>query len=166
MEMAKGQAVSLDLFFAIVILFLVFIVFVDQNNLNINYSAEEIIEKDMKRAVSTAANNLVLTQGTPKNWEFSLDSQILLIGLVNTRRVIAENKLDEFMNMNYDISVKRLGIHGYDYYFSIEQKGIIVKEKYNTANPAYLSDSEKIAVTKRMVEYNGEISELYFKIYW
>ncbi len=161
--MHKGQAVSLDLFFAIVIMFLIFLAFVAQNNLNINYSTEEITEKEMKRMVSGTTDNLVLSRGFPENWETGTGAEI--IGLVNYRRIIDKEKLEEFLDMDYDDSVRQLGIGGYDYYFALKQDGFVVKEKYNTADSGYLSTAEKIAGTKRMVEYNGEISELHFKLY-
>ncbi|MFH1663715.1 MAG: hypothetical protein ABH986_02815 [archaeon] len=161
--MNKGQAISIDLFFAIAIVFLIFFAFISQNRLNNSYSIEQVTEKEMKRIASSTANNLVMTKGFPENWQAVSDVNI--IGLVNERRVINEEKLEAFLEMGYGESVEKLGILGYNYYFSIEQDGFTVKEKFDDTNPSYLSNSEKVVSIKRVVEYNGEISEIYFKIY-
>lgn len=161
--MKKGQAVSLDLFFATAIFFIIFLAFLSQNTLNISYSTEEMKEMEMKRVVSNTANNLALTRGFPESWHVNSDANF--IGLINERRVIDKNKLQTFLDMDYEKSARQLGLSGYDYYFSLEQENVAIKEKFNAVDPSYLSNSDTVVGTQRVVEYNGKLTQMSLRIY-
>ena len=123
----KKSQTAIDLIFGILILMIVFVV------VNSFYFQKMvIIEREIEIERNTFyskifCDNLVYSEGYPKNWEEDI-SNIKILGLLNSNKEIDENKLNTFLrdygeimsNLNqlsYDIRLRVENLNNGEVYF-------------------------------------------------
>ncbi|MFH1751610.1 MAG: hypothetical protein ABH821_01580 [archaeon] len=156
---SKGQIVSYDLIISLSI-FLVLLTFVI-SSWNANYYAitGEKTFNDMQRIAVSTINSLASEKGFPWNWE-SEPENVTVIGLVNSKRIISVEKLNAFDSLDYDLVKQKLRIENYEYYFALEQGESIILEK-----GLLLREQDFVVNTSRVVEFNGGMAVLKFKLF-
>ena len=152
----KGQVQSLDLFVSatVFIVLIVTLILVWDNfskRLDAKVSYEDLSEKAIK-----ITDVLVETRGVPDQWENDAD-KVNVIGLVSNDRVLSNNKIEEFIDMEYDDVKKLFNIEAYDFYFRIiDSNGAIIQVDDNDAEFGNKpSLSSKFVITIQRVVLRG-----------
>ena len=146
----KGLVFSSDLLVAILILLVIFIVVLISWNSFVDDTIKDSERKNIESLALKTSDNFVLSEGFPKDWEKSNAS---VIGLVSRSRNIDPEKLNAFLNLDYEESKRILGLQGYEYQFRLNRSGIV--KPIN-------SIGKDVSVVRRVVLYNGEdILEFY-----
>src|SRR3989344_564481 len=152
----KGQVQSLDLFVSatVFIVLIVTLILVWDNfskRLDAKVSYEDLSEKAIK-----ITDVLVETRGVPDQWENDAD-KANVIGLVSNDRVLSNNKIEEFIDMEYDDVKKLFNIEAYDFYFKIiDSNGAIIQVDDNDVEFGNKpSLSSKFVITIQRVVLRG-----------
>ena len=156
----KGQVQSLDLFVSatVFIVLIVTLILVWDNfskRLDAKVSYEDLSEKAIK-----ITDVLVETRGVPDQWENDAD-KVNVIGLVSNDRVLSNNKIEEFIDMEYDDVKKLFNIEAYDFYFRIiDSNGAIIQVDDNDAefgNKPSLSSKFVITIQRVVLKGGSEV---------
>ncbi|MFH1722551.1 MAG: hypothetical protein ABH950_08120 [Candidatus Altiarchaeota archaeon] len=126
---SKGQQFATDFILGVTLFMLLFsLTFYFWDKSIYNIQKKEAIGDLLFRS-QQMADILVMTQGTPNEWESDPEASES-IGLVRDEsRVLDFVKLNTFLGMNYSYSKEVLGIGTYDYQFElIDLKGNILNE--------------------------------------
>mgnify|MGYP001580252268 FL=1 len=87
---------------------------------NANLEQEELTLKIVK-----ITDVFIQNQGVPTGWN---ETNVAVIGLVNSDRKLDEDKLSSFKNMTYDNIKELLNIEAYEFYFRvIDTNGALIK---------------------------------------
>lgn len=134
----KGQLFSSDMVASVFLFSIAVSTVLFAWNSVIDNSVNDMQRKDMEITATRILDILVKSPGYPIDWEKSNAS---VIGLANYDRTIDANKLNTFINMDYNTTRKIFGIP-YDYFFRIGNytKGV--------------NGTEAVFV-RRMVIFNG-----------
>jgi len=149
----KGVAFSIDMTIAALIFIAVFISVITAWSSVLDTSSRNTERKNTEILTLRIADELVRSGGYPSNWEDDPLSA-MTIGLAGTNRVLDTEKVQAFINMDYETAKQILKTGGYDFQLKLINSGI-------TKGP--VPDSENIFYTRRVVLYNGanETMELY-----
>ncbi|MFH1545647.1 MAG: hypothetical protein ABIE23_06210 [archaeon] len=161
----KGQIIAYDLFFAVTVFILLSGAMLLVWYYNAEYAEKEETQNDLKERVTRITDVMVNTRGSPARWDENLSQDINTIGLVGERRVIEKEKLQAFESMDYSKAVSAMKISGYNFYFKLEQGNQIIAEKYNTVSSDYLTESDYVVGTRRVVEYERKRAILSLNLY-
>ncbi|MBI2499527.1 hypothetical protein HYV88_04770 [Candidatus Woesearchaeota archaeon] len=152
----KGQVQSLDLFISatVFIILLVTLILVWDNfskRLDNKIAYEDLSEKAIK-----ITDILVETRGVPDKWENDAD-KVNVIGLVSNDRVLSSNKIEEFIDMEYDDVRELFNIEAYDFYFRIiDSNGALIQVHDNDVELGNKpSLSSKFVITIQRIVLNG-----------
>lgn len=113
----KAQIISLDIMFAVLVLLTII------GALGVILYQYAIYEQQQSELSALelrsqpALNVLMSTKGSPDDWDSLSCSQITSLGFMGTQAVISGDKLEAFVQLDYNCSQKILGISGYDFYF-------------------------------------------------
>lgn len=117
--MRKAQLASVDLFIAIVVfLILVTATIYTWNLYNIRFNENLEYEK-MELAAFQITDLLVKSPGHPTGWEEN-PLNVGVIGLAQDDRVLSQDKITAFVNLDYNTTRERLKIKNYDYKFRVK----------------------------------------------
>jgi hypothetical protein len=105
------------------------------------------------------ADALVLTQGSPGNWEAQEDFN--RVGLVTEKRILSVDKIHAFSATGYDTLKQKMGITEYDFSLDIQSGGNIIVD-VSPITPT--EHAIKISI-HRIVEYNGEMAAFTFTLF-
>ncbi len=162
--MRKGQVESIDLFIAIggfLLLSASLLYFWNIYNIRLN---EEIENEKMQLNAFYITDLLTRTPGSPSSWEKEPDEpeDIDAIGFAVSDRVISAEKVDAFINLNYNLTKDMFNINSYDYTLKIKNLGgTTLKE----AGINQSSQDVKRFIVFRYVMYNDQKALLEFAIW-
>jgi len=95
--------------------------------------------RNMESTAMQVADLLVKSSGSPLDWETDI-SDIQFIGLAITDRNISLDKLNSFANIDYNRSLKLLGLELYDFDFSFSYaNGTIISQHGRSTNGSIIN---------------------------
>ena len=118
----KSQIVMIDLMMAMfifIVLLTAIMLFWNRYTLTANKQIEYEEAQFMAYQISDL---LVKAKGKPLDWEKNL-SNVHVIGLASSDRIISTSKVNAFLNISYNNSKKILNIPYYDFSFQIKDLG-------------------------------------------
>lgn len=153
MKTRKGVAFSTDMAIAIFIFLALFISITIAWNSVLDSSSRNTQRKDTEMLLLRIADELVRSGGYPQNWEEN-PSNAITIGLAESDRILDSEKIQAFLDMDYETAKDILKTGGYDFQLRLVNNGSV-------KGPA--PDSDNIFFMRRMVLYNetNETLELY-----
>ena len=152
----KAQIFSSDLilsaFVFTAVLSFVFIILVN-NQIKIENNLKN---SDLEAKVLQITDILIQSPGDPTNWEEDT-SNVNVIGLADKDRTLSEDKLTEFLELDYNITREKMNIEGIDFYFVLKElnEGIVKINGNETKTGMSPSlNSTQIILVKRFVLYD------------
>lgn len=154
----KSQMAIIDLFIAIFVfsILVVMVIFIwnkygmilTENN---EYGRMQII-------TFQRADLLVKSKGDPRNWE-DFPAGVDVIGLAESDRNISIEKVDAFINLSYNTTLKSMGLELYDFYFQLKHiNGTKLAEHGNNPNNTVVN-------VQRLVTYKNEKAIVEFAVW-
>ncbi|MFC2143497.1 hypothetical protein ACFLQN_03795 [Candidatus Aenigmatarchaeota archaeon] len=149
----KGQIVSMDVLFA----FMIFLIAIAFLMALWESRIDRLVENNDRNHLETLsleiADRLIRTGGFPVDWETD-PNNLITIGLASNDRIIDEEKLEAFFNLDYNTTRNLLNTMGYEFYFEFAgfTKGIY---------PV----SEEIIFTQRIAIYDNEAELMSFYLW-
>ncbi|MBL7100753.1 MAG: hypothetical protein ISS23_02240 [Nanoarchaeota archaeon] len=126
--MRKAQIASIDLFIAITIFLILAAATIYTWNLYTVRLNESLEYEKMQLIVFQITDLLVKSQGHQTGWEEN-PANVGVIGLAQDDRILSQDKVTAFTNLDYNLSKERLNIEPYDYKFKIKTlSGSVVQE--------------------------------------
>jgi hypothetical protein len=114
--------------------------------------------RNMESTALQAADLLVKSPGSPIDWETDI-SDIQIIGLAVTNRNISLNKLNSFANINYNRSLKLLGLELYNFDFSFSYaNGTTISQHGKSTNGTIIN-------INRIVRFQNEDATLKISVW-
>jgi hypothetical protein len=110
----KGQAISIDFFFAIIVVLIVIGMATTSWNRTVYLIEKNTGRRWMRRTGLAVADMMIRSPGVPSDWN---SSSVMTIGLVDTSNVLNRDKITEFNSMPKSKIQQLLGIGGYDFSF-------------------------------------------------
>jgi len=156
----RGQFFSPDVIIAVGIFIFGLVLFFSASNA-VFAQANLINERrSIDEAIHPILDSLILSQGTPKNWETKSIGDINSIGLVWTNNCLDADKLMTFKGLldnSYTATKQVLGIGSYDIYFEVaDNKGNILQLNGVDLNSGIIVDTPKQRLSyQRMVCFNN-----------
>ena len=115
----KSQIAVTDLFIALfVATILIIIVIFTWNRYSIILN-EESDYRELQIIAFQTADLLVKSEGDPQNWENN-PLNVDVIGLATDDRNLSAEKVNSFINLSYNFTLKSLGLELYDFYFQLK----------------------------------------------
>lgn len=153
----KAQIAVTDFFIALFI-FVILLSFImltwNRYNLRLN---ERLEYEDMLTQALQVSNGLVKTSGYPVNWN---SSNVKVIGLASTDRVLSSDKLARFNNMSDADLIDTFKIAPYYFMFQLKNiNGSAILAK------GYAFSGDRSANIKRIVLYNGKEAIVEFSLW-
>ena len=164
----KGQAMAMDLLFAIMIFLLLLNAGLSIWKSNASFLEGQGTFNELQLEAARAADNLVRAAGTPDNWEEKPISEATAIGLAKRDLVLDDAKVSRFIQLaadfesgDYNETRIRL-LAGRDFYFKLSRDGAPLVE---TGKPPDLERLWAVDV-KRIVKYGGEPAVAELTLYY
>jgi len=119
--MRKAQIASVDLFIAITVFLVLVAATIYTWNLYTTRLNENLEYEKMQLIAFQITDLLVKNPGSPSGWEETPNSAGV-IGLAQDDRVLSQDKITAFVNLDYDLSKEKFNIELYDYKFRIKDR--------------------------------------------
>ena len=165
----KGQSISIDLLFAMMMFLLLFNAALSIWGNNALFLQRQTTLNQLQSETMQVADLLVRHSGNPENWEEISLSEVDEIGLARTDRILDDAKVarlvelaDEVGDAEYD-TVKIKMLAGRDFYFKLTNAA----ETVTFAETALHTDTDNFWAVKmkRIVVYGGEIANAELTLY-
>lgn len=117
--MRKAQIASVDLFIAITVFLFLLAATIYTWNLYTTRLNESLEYEKMQLITFQITDLLVKSPGHPTGWE-EAPNNAGVIGLAQDDRVLSQDKITAFVNLDYDFSKEKFNIELYDYKFKIK----------------------------------------------
>ena len=117
--MRKAQVASIDLFIAITVFLILLASTIYTWNLYNTRFNENLEYEKMQLIAFQITDLLVKNPGYPTGWEESPNS-VSVIGLAQDDRVLSQDKINAFVNLDYNLSKERFNMELYDYKFRVK----------------------------------------------
>lgn len=117
--MRKAQLASIDLFIAITIFLLLAAATIYTWNLYNRRLNENLEYEKMQLTAFQITDLLVKNPGHPDGWEDN-PINVGVIGLAQDDRILSQNKITAFANLDYNTTKERFNIEPYEYKFRIK----------------------------------------------
>lgn len=154
----KSQITLTDLFVAIFMATVLIIIIVFAWNRYTTILNDEANYKELQIIAFQTADLLVKSGGQTKGWERSPES-VQVIGLASSDRNLSTEKVNAFVNLDYNITSKALGVELYNFHFQLNHiNGTKLAEHGKTP-------SESVVNVQRIVSYKNEKAVLEFGLW-
>ena len=164
--MRKAQIASVDLFIAITIFLILTAATIYTWNLYTIRLNENLEYEKLQLIVFQITDLLVKNPGHPTGWEEN-PNNVGVIGLAQDDRVLSQDKITAFINLDYDISKERFNIEPYDYKFRLKDlSGSILQdesEQYLESGQTFTGDIS--IVIERYILFNNEKAIMEFTLW-
>ncbi len=120
----KGAAFSTDMTIAIFIFLAIFIAITTAWNSVLDSSGRNAQRKHAEMMVLRIADEFVRTGGYPSDWEENPLSA-LTIGLAGSDRILDSDKVQAFLDMDYETAKDILKTGGYEFYMEIDEEDVL-----------------------------------------
>lgn len=164
----RGQAIAIDLLFAIMIFLLLLNAGLSIWKSNASFLEGQGTFNELQLEAARTADQLVRTAGTPDNWEEKPIAEATAIGLAKRDLVLDDAKVNRFIQLaadfgsgDYNETRLRL-LAGRDFYFKLGGDGAAIAE---TGKPPDLERLWAVDV-KRIVKYGGEPAVAELTLYY
>jgi hypothetical protein len=143
----KGQVAVLDLFIAVLIFGIIVATVMFTWN-SYNSKIDDRIEHNTNLLRAYHVTDLLTKYpGKPSNWENCFEEGATILGLAKADRIIDQNKLFSFLDMEYNLTRDKLSINNYNFYFKLENQDVLYEKGLK------INDSSTVAI-RRIVIYN------------
>lgn len=115
----KSQIAVTDLFIALFMATIIIIIIMFAWNRYTIILNEESDYRELEIIAFQTADLLVKSNGEPQNWENS-PLNVEVIGLATEDRNLSLEKVDAFVNLSYNFTLRSLGLELYDFYFQLK----------------------------------------------
>lgn len=153
----KSQTVSIDLFMAVFVFIILLILIISSWNIYQVKIVERMAYEDIMVNAFQIADLLVKSRGYPLEWN---STNVEVIGLAASDRIISSEKLNSFFNISYSSSKELLNIERYDFYFQVKHINGTAADSYGLESNGTYSVS-----AKRYVLYENEKAIIDFKLW-
>lgn len=146
--MHKGQIASMDLLLAVLLFTILSTIFFVLFNTYQSRLSDALPRTELELYTLQFSNQLIKSPGIPDNWELNIN-QTKAIGLADRDRIISEDKLGTFKDMNYSQILSISNIGSYNFYF------VLLKENKTIAEIGNYPAGESVK-TRNYVIYKNE----------
>lgn len=154
----KGQIVSLDLFFAVIIflisLLLIYVEWDSQLDGAINKMELDVAEN----VAVDIADRLVMLPGNPADWEGDVENA-REFGLAKSPRNLDTEKVAAFGNAANYASIKSKLNLSYDFSIAIYRNNLLIYQSED------MDFEKRVINVERGVNYNGDTARFVFRLY-
>ena len=150
----KGQVFSMDLLLAVVIFIIVVGILMATWNFNKNRMDEAAWSGSLEDIAYTTSDSLVMTPGSPSNWEENT-SGVVSLGLSRVERNIDERKIDSIVSIDVVVlrNLTHAGVNNISITLLDASGNVLKKAGVDPVGEYFVSSS-------RVVIYNGEMAVL------
>ncbi|UCD03227.1 MAG: hypothetical protein JSV63_01150 [Candidatus Aenigmatarchaeota archaeon] len=149
--MRKAQLWTLDMALSLLIFFSALLSAIFAWNYISADTVENRMLKELQLKAFELSDSLIRTPGIPAVWN---DSTVQVIGLAYSDNILDENKVKEFVGMDYSVAASMLDINPYEFYFEVKDINGTVYE--NSTVPLSASASTIVPI-ERYAVYNGRV---------
>lgn len=147
----KGQLNSIDFLIAAVVFMFLLVFFVGYWYVSAGDLQNTITRNRLESLGVTITDNFVKSPGVPSNWTDNT-SFIQSVGFVSSQNILAESKLENFTNLDYNISRTMLGLStAQGFYFYVDD--VDGDRRYQSGNSS--TSGQVISITRAAI-LNGE----------
>ena len=118
--MNKGQVISTEFLFAILILLTLFVLGMYLWNLTSARINENLIKNNLVTNAIEISDNLLRSQGSPTDWEENVTNVASIgLGVISKSNKLDRDKILSLTNISYNQIKDSLGIKSFEFYFRI-----------------------------------------------
>ena len=158
----KGQAVLLDVFFAVLIFMIVFFSLNQSWDRELQKTNDYFETQELQLKANNILDSLLKGEGSPSNWnELDFNSDVSKIGLAKKSLSLSPQKVNAFKNLDSNYSQVKLlfGVPEYDYFFQLDAENDV------NAGIDPGNSFEKKILLRRVVEFDGSEAIVNFALY-
>ncbi|MEK6934655.1 MAG: hypothetical protein AABW46_02145 [Nanoarchaeota archaeon] len=163
----KAQVNTIDLIIAVSLFFVLILSFIliwdnYAKKLDEKVKYDNIAEKAIK-----ITDVLVNTHGIPDDWETDSEN-VQIIGLTSNARIVSDNKLEEFVNLDYNFIKQNFNIEAFDFYLKVvdsNNKIIQIDDDNVEIGIKPSLDSEDVITIQRIIARGGTEVVLEFTLW-
>ena len=127
-------------------------------------SRQEDLGNDLESGSLFATDVLMKTEGFPTNWN---NTSVIVPGFLENG-TLSKNKISNFVHLDYNRAKYMLGLSGFDFNMTVTSlNGSIIFD--NNGNRleygTQLIQAERLSVTDRIGEINGQIAKIRFLVW-
>ena len=160
LKTCKGQVSIYDILMAFILFIFAFSILNGVWTKNYEGALDNIEFTEMESKALQAVNSLLKTRGFPGDWS---ESDVEVIGLAYKKNSVDEGKLALFSSMDYNAAKEKLKLGSYDFVFVFDAPGSV--DDVNLVPPGGIPGGANVVSLKRIVEFNGGDSVVYFKVF-
>ena len=146
---SKGQVSSYDVLVAIIIFLMMFIVLKQIPMYNLTEAIDDFSYNEMRLYSQQAMDSMLKTNGYPTNWAAG---DVEIIGLAQKQNILDEEKVTEFLLLDYGDARNMLALGKYDFNFLVDS----VDDSKDFSFGVNIQEDKEVIVIERVVYYGGE----------
>ena len=146
---SKGQVSSYDVLVAIIIFLMMFIVLKQIPMNNLTEAIDDFSYNEMRLYSQQAMDSMLKTNGYPTNWAAG---DVEIIGLAQKQNILDEEKVTEFLLLDYGDARNMLALGKYDFNFLVDS----VDDSKDFSFGVNIQEDKEVIVIERVVYYGGE----------
>jgi len=146
---SKGQVSSYDVLVAIIIFLMMFIVLKQIPMNNLTEAIDDFSYNEMRLYSQQAMDSMLKTNGYPTNWAAG---DVEIIGLAQKQNILDEEKVTEFLLLDYGDARNMLALGKYDFNFLVDS----VDDSKDFSFGVNIQENKEVIVIERVVYYGGE----------
>ena len=146
---SKGQVSSYDVLIALIIFLLMFTILRQLPISNLSEAVNEFSYSEMRIYSQQAIDSMLKTNGYPTNWAAG---DVEIIGLAQKQNILDEEKVTEFLLLDYGDARNMLALGKYDFNFLVDS----VDDSKDFSFGVNIQEDKEVIVIERVVYYGGE----------
>ncbi|MBI4020336.1 MAG: hypothetical protein HY367_03305 [Candidatus Aenigmarchaeota archaeon] len=161
----KAQVWSIDFVVSVIVFFIAVSLTVFAWDYSISQNQAQASFSNAESITLSVTDALIRTKGIPEDWD---DSNVRSVGLASAENIVDQEKVEEFLDLDYNTSKERLGISRYEYHFELRYANnsvIQLPGGDNITKGIQPFNASLVIPAERYVLYNTKISRLQF-ILW
>ncbi len=150
---SKGQVSSYDVLIALIIFLLMFVVLRQLPMSNLAVAIDDFTYSEMRIYSGQAFDSILKTNGYPIDWDVN---NVEIIGLAQRANIIDEEKVIQFLQLDYNNAKEALALNKYDFNLSINS----VEDSKEFSFGVNVPSDKEIIVIERVIYYGGEANAI------
>ena len=158
---SKGQIFSIDATVSLMSFVMIFMVVLAVYNLYATRLNDGVLSNELQLNAFLMSNSLINTKGEPINWHHDVNNTTIM-GLAKHSGIGDQEKIDVFMNMDYNLSKQIFNIEKFEYYFRVfDENG----ELLNKSGERIGNESIEAVSVNRFVLIDNQTRQLQLLFY-
>lgn len=156
----RAQLAVTDLFIALFVATILIVIIIFTWNRYTVILEENVDYEEMQIIAFQISDLLVKSKGEPEDWEND-PNNVDVIGLASSDRELSPMKVEAFINLSYNITLKSLGAELYDYYFQLKHINGTKMAEHGVIFPP----NSSVVNVPRLVIYENEEAIVEFAVW-